>query len=54
MGAETTIYCKVMVAKYEWITLNAVTLDEAIKKAESMPNVIKCLEASYIPGGVIT
>lgn len=38
----------------EWVSVKADTLDEAIKVAEQMPDVEVCLEASFIPGGVIT
>jgi hypothetical protein len=54
MGAETRIYCKVLVSEERWIEVSAVTLDEAIRKAESQPGVIRCTEASYEPGGVVT
>lgn len=54
MGAETTVYCKVMKTTYEWIEVSAVTLDEAIEKAEAQKGVIKCVEASYEPGGIET
>lgn len=54
MGAETTIYCRVLVTKEVWIEVQAVTLSEAMKKAEEKFGVIRCLEASYEPGGVVT
>lgn len=38
----------------EWRTVEADTLDEAIKVAEAMEDVEVCLEASSIPGGVVT
>lgn len=54
MGAETTIYCRVLVAQEVWIEVQAVTLSEAMKEAEKEFGVIRCLEASYVPGGVVT
>lgn len=38
----------------EWREVAAHDLDEAIKVAEQMPDVEVCLEASFIPGGVLT
>jgi hypothetical protein len=54
MGAETTVYCKVLVAEERWIEVSAITLQEAMSKAEAQPGVIRCIEASYEPGGVVT
>jgi hypothetical protein len=38
----------------EWRQVEAETLSDAIKVAEKMPDVEVCLEASVIPGGVVT
>jgi len=38
----------------EWREVEALTLSEAIKVAEAMPDMEVCLEASVIPGGVVT
>jgi hypothetical protein len=38
----------------EWREVEAETLDVAIKVAEQMPDVEVCLEASIVPGGVVT
>lgn len=38
----------------EWRSFKAESLDSAIKIAEQMPDVEVCLEASVIPGGVVT
>lgn len=38
----------------EWRTVEAETLSDAIKVAEQMPDVEVCLEASFVPGGVVT
>lgn len=54
MGAETTVYCRVLVAKDEWVEVQAVTLGDAQVKASELPGVIRCLEVSYVPGGVVT
>lgn len=54
MGAETTIFVRVMVAHDEWIKVSAVTLKEAMEKAEELPGVVRAMEASYELGGVIT
>lgn len=40
--------------QYEWRQVEAPTLREAIAKAEQMPDVARCLEASIVPGGVVT
>lgn len=40
--------------RYEWRQVEAPTLREAMAKAEQMPDVVKCVEASVIPGGVVT
>ena len=39
---------------YRWITLDADSLDESIDLAYKLPNVDIVLEASWIPGGVVT
>ena len=38
----------------EWREVEAETLGEGIKLVEQMPDVEVCLEASFIPGGVLT
>lgn len=38
----------------EWREAEAETLSEGIKIVEEMPDVEVCLEASFIPGGVLT
>lgn len=38
----------------EWRTVEAETLSDAIKVAEQMPDVEVCLDASFVPGGVVT
>lgn len=38
----------------EWRTVVAHSLEEAIKVVERMPDVEVCLEASFVPGGVVT
>lgn len=38
----------------EWRAIVAHSLEEAIKVAEQMPDVEVCLEASFVPGGVVT
>jgi len=40
--------------RYEWRQVEAPTLREAMAKAEQMPDVARCVEASVIPGGVVT
>lgn len=54
MGAETTVYCRVLVAHEEWRKVQAVTLSEAIIEATKLPGVIRVMEVSYEPGGVVT
>jgi hypothetical protein len=54
MGAETTIFVRVLKSHDEWIEVQAVTLDEATEKAEKIPGVIRVMEVSYEPGGVVT
>jgi len=38
--------------QFQWRQVQAKSLDEAILLAEKMPDVLRCLEASFIPGGV--
>lgn len=38
----------------EWREVKADTLDAAVKVAEQMEDVEVCLEASVVPGGVVT
>ena len=38
----------------EWREVEAESLSEAIKVAEQMEDVEVCLEASVVPGGVVT
>jgi len=38
----------------EWREVEAETLSEGIKLVEQMPDVEVCLEASFIPEGVVT
>ena len=38
----------------EWREVKAETLSEGIKLVEQMDDVEVCLEASFIPGGVLT
>lgn len=49
MGAETTVYCRVLKAHEEWIEVSAVTLAEAREKVAAMPGVIQVLDAEYEP-----
>ena len=53
MGANTTVYVRVLVTKEDWIEVSAPHLDDAIEKAEKLPGVIRVLEASYQPGGEV-
>lgn len=54
MGAETTVYCRVLMTHEEWIEVPAVTLAEAFDKAKALPGVMYVMETSYEPGGVVT
>jgi hypothetical protein len=49
MGAETTIYVKVLKHYEEWIQVSAVTRLEAEHEALRTPDVITVLEVSYDP-----
>lgn len=53
-----TVYVRVRLADVdrtlEWREVKAETLSEAIKIAEQMEDVEVCLEASVVPGGVVT
>lgn len=49
MGAETTIFVKVARLRTEWITVSAVTRQEAMEKAKALPDVAMAVEASYDP-----
>lgn len=39
--------------RHEWRQVEAPTLREAVEIAKKMPDVAMCLEASFIPGGVV-
>jgi len=47
MGAETTIYVKVVRPVSEWVEVRAVCLDDAMADAMNLPNVIAVLDAQY-------
>jgi hypothetical protein len=47
MGAETTVYVRVLKTHEEWIEVSAVTLDEAKFEASKLPNVAAVLDAHY-------
>jgi len=47
MGAETTVYAKVLKSHEEWIEVPAVTLDEAAKAAYCQERVIAVLHVQY-------
>lgn len=53
-----TIHVRVRLADVdrtlEWREVEAETLEAAVKVAEQMPDVEVCLEASIVPGGVVT
>lgn len=53
MGAYTTIYVRALVTKEEWVAVSALDLKDAFEKVESYPYVVRVLEASYEPGGVV-
>lgn len=40
--------------KYEWRTVQASSLSDAFEVAKKMPGVEAVLEASFVPGGVVT
>jgi hypothetical protein len=40
--------------RYEWRQVEAPSLTEAFFVAEKMPDVEKSMEASIVPGGVVT
>jgi hypothetical protein len=49
VGAETTVYVRVIKSHEEWISVDAVTLDEAIEKAYALPGVVFVILATYDP-----
>jgi hypothetical protein len=49
MGAETEVFVKVIKAHEEWVSVQAVTLEEAKDKARRLPLVIHVAEATYEP-----
>jgi hypothetical protein len=53
MGANSTIYVRVLVSKEEWIEVSALHLDDAMERANKLPGVVRALEASYQPGGEV-
>jgi hypothetical protein len=40
--------------RHEWRQIEAPTLGAAMDVAKKMPDVAMCLEASVVPGGVVT
>ena len=54
MGAEVTVYCKVLKTHEELVEVQAVTLQEAADKASRLPGVSFVTEVSYLPGVVET
>ncbi len=48
------VYVRLKSDRYEWRTIEAVSLQDAVTKAEKMKDVWACLEASFVPGGVVT
>lgn len=49
MGAETEVFVKVLKTHEEWISVQAVTLQDATMLASRMEGVIRVLEACYEP-----
>lgn len=53
-----TMYVRVRLADVErtieWREVEAQTLSDGIKLVEQMPDVEVCIEASFIPSGVLT
>jgi hypothetical protein len=47
MGAETTVYVRVLKTHEEWIEVSAVTLADAELKAWQQKGVAEVLETSY-------
>jgi len=47
MGAETRVYCLVEFTDAKWVEVSAVTLDEAERKAEQLPGVVRVVESTY-------
>jgi hypothetical protein len=47
MGAETTVYVRVLKTHEEWIEVSAVTLTDAELKAWQEKGVTEVLETSY-------
>jgi hypothetical protein len=47
MGAETTVWVRVMRPHYEWIRVSAVTLADAVAQAYTEPRVIDVIKAQY-------
>lgn len=51
---NVSVYVRLEGRKAEWRTVQADSLLDAIEIAEAMPDVIGVLEASWVPGGVVT
>ena len=49
MGAATEVFVKVIKSHEEWVSVHAVTLDDAKEQARRMPGVICVLDACYEP-----
>jgi hypothetical protein len=47
MGANTTVYVRVVKAYTEWVEVQAVTLADAEQKARELPGVVDTIDSSY-------
>jgi hypothetical protein len=47
MGAETTVYVKVIKEVIGWVEVSAITLEDAIKVAREREDVDRVISAQY-------
>lgn len=48
------VYVRTNGARHEWRIVKADSLEHAFRIADAMPDVNAVLEASWVPGGVVT
>lgn len=48
------VFVRLKDGRTEWRQVEARDLSDACRLAEAIPDVERCLEASMIPGGVVT
>jgi hypothetical protein len=55
-GLKVVYYCNVQSKDFswDWVRVEADSFKDAYEKAEKPKDVIRCVEVSIIPGGIVT